>query len=189
MELESLQYAEEMNESQLREIMNIYGEDVWHYIYYLTKNTGQADDLAQEVFIKCYYRICTYRGESSFKAWLLTIARNTVFTYRKSRFYRTSLWGGVQPLVAGTEEQELPLEQLGTTRSAEMEYLGNSQAQDIWAVIMALPDKYREVLVLDLKYGLTIKEIAGMAGLPQGTVKSRLHRARQKVQSKLRGAE
>lgn len=74
MELEGLQHSETMNEQQLREIMSRYGEDIWNYIYYLTKNSEQADDLAQEVFIKCYYRIGTYRGNSSFKAWLLTIA-------------------------------------------------------------------------------------------------------------------
>lgn len=62
MELEGLQHCETMNEQQLREIMSRYGEDIWNYIYYLTKNSEQADDLAQEVFIKCYYRIGTYRG-------------------------------------------------------------------------------------------------------------------------------
>ncbi len=193
---DELKDAETMNEDQLRQVMGLYGNDIWNYIYYLTKNAGQADDLTQEVFVKCFYRIGTYKGTSSLKAWLFTIARNTVFSYRKSRFFRTGLWGGVQSLSSVYEERQgaeagqhgtMVEQQLGTSRSAEMEYLGNQQTRDIWDIIMKLPEKLREVLVLDLKAELSVNEIAGLTGLPPGTVKSRLHRARHKVQDKLRG--
>ncbi|WP_051051494.1 RNA polymerase sigma factor [Paenibacillus sonchi] len=189
-ELQDLAHAAAMSEEQLRQIMGFYGNDVWHYIYYLTKSADIADDLAQEVFIKCFYRIGTYRGPSSFKAWLFTIARNTVFSYRKSRFFRSGFWGGVQAIrnnepARNSWPDELP----GTARSAEMEYLGNRRTDEIWSIIMQLPDKFREVLVLDLKAELSVQEIAGLTGLSPGTVKSRLHRARHKVQEKLRGME
>ncbi|WP_310830027.1 RNA polymerase sigma factor [Paenibacillus pedocola] len=193
---DELKDAETMNEDQLRQVMGLYGNDIWNYIYYLTKNAEQADDLTQEVFVKCFYRIGTYRGTSGLKAWLFTIARNTVFSYRKSRFFRTGLWGGgvqsLSPVYAerqGTEagQHGTLVEQLGTSRSAEMEYLGNQQTRDIWDIIMKLPEKLREVLVLDLKAELSVNEIAGLTGLPPGTVKSRLHRARHKVLDKLRG--
>nr|WP_019908778.1 RNA polymerase sigma factor [Paenibacillus sp. HW567] len=180
LELDGLKRAQAMNEEQLRRIMDLYGDDIWNYIYYLTKSADIADDLAQEVFIKCFYRIGTYQGSSSLKAWLFTIARNTVFSYRKSKFFRS----GLNPL-----NYSLSDELSGTARSAEMEYLGNRRVDEIWSVIMKLPDKFREVLVLDLKAELTIKEIAELTRLSPGTVKSRLHRARQKVQEKLRGME
>ncbi|WP_438494567.1 RNA polymerase sigma factor [Paenibacillus sp. IHBB 3054] len=190
LELDNLKAAETMDEEQLRRIMSLYGEDIWHYIYYLTGNSEQADDLAQEVFVKCYYRIGTYRGTSSLKAWLFTIARNTVFSYRKSRFFRSGLWGGVQTLSpSGSGNEGLVLEQTGITRSAEMEYLGNRHIDDIWSIIMKLPDKFREVLVLDLRAELSVKEIAELTRLSPGTVKSRLHRARRKVQESIRGLE
>lgn len=91
------------------------------------------------------------------KAWLFTIALNTVFSYRKSRFFRAGLWGGrVQTLTHDPERQgaeggqrSISMEQPGTSRSAEMEYLGN-QTRDIWNIIMKLPEKLHEVLVLDL---------------------------------------
>lgn len=186
--LEGLQHAESMTEQQLREIMNYYGNDVWNYIYYLTKSYEQADDLAQEVFIECYYRIGTFRGTSTLKAWLLTIARNTVFSYRKSRFFRTGLWGEVQPLTkVDSDQREFPIEQLGITRSAEMEYLGSQHISEVWDLIMGLSPKFREILVLDLKYELSVKEISALTHLSPGTVKSRLHRAQQKIQNKLKG--
>ncbi|WP_306010706.1 RNA polymerase sigma factor [Paenibacillus sp. P46E] len=190
LEQQQLAHIAVMSEEQLRRIMGFYGDDIWNYIYYLTKSADMADDLAQEVFIKCYYRIGTYRGSSSLKAWLFTIARNTVFSHRKSRFFRSGLWGGVQTITrAEPAKNSFPDELLGTVRSAEMEYLGNRRMDEIWSVILQLPDKFREVLVLDLKAELSIQEIAGLTGLSTGTVKSRLHRARHKVQEKLRGME
>ncbi|UQZ37406.1 RNA polymerase subunit sigma-70 [Paenibacillus sp. PK3_47] len=191
LELNGLEQAEAISEEQLRMIMKLYGEDVWNYIYFLTKSSDQADELTQEVFIKCYYRIGTYRGASSLKTWLFTIARNTVFTYRKSRFFRAGLWGGVQPLTQenDTGQRENSGVTAGAARSAEMEYLGSRQIDEIWSLIMGLPDKLREVLVLDLKAELSVRGIAELIQISPGTVKSRLHRARRKVQDKLRRME
>jgi RNA polymerase sigma-70 factor (ECF subfamily) len=62
-----------------------------------------------------------------------------------------------------------------------------SAANEIWSKVLMLPVKYREVLILDAKYELTTKEIAGVLGLAEGTVKSRLHRARQKMSELRRG--
>ncbi|WP_342671131.1 RNA polymerase sigma factor [Paenibacillus borealis] len=189
LELDGLEQAEAISEEQLRQIMKLYGEDVWNYIYFLTKSSDQADELAQEVFIKCYYRIGTYRGISSLKTWLFTIARNTVFSYRKSRFFRSGLWGGVQPLPAAAQKRQDAAGLAAVARSAEMEYLGNRQVDEIWGLIMSLPDKLREVLVLDLKAELSVREISELIGISPGTVKSRLHRARYKIQDKLRRME
>lgn len=189
LELDGLEQAEAISEEQLQQIMKLYGEDVWNYIYFLTKNSDQADELTQEVFIKCYYRIGTFRGASSLKTWLFTIARNTVFSYRKSRFFRSGLWGGMQPLPAAPQERQDAAGQAAVARSAEMEYLGNRQVDEIWSMIMKLPDKLREVLVLDLKAELSVREIAELIRISPGTVKSRLHRARHKIQDKLRRME
>lgn len=87
------------------------------------------------------------------------------------------------------KQREKTVEPLGVARSAEMEYLGNQSIGEIWDLIMALSPKLREILVLDLKYELSIKEIAELMNLSHGTVKSRLHRARQKIQNKLKGVE
>lgn len=65
--------------------------------------------------------------------------------------------------------------------SAEREALGNQYANRIWEIIMSLPDKNREVLVLDIHHGLSIAEMADLLNVAQGTVKSRLARAREKV--------
>nr|WP_318652417.1 RNA polymerase sigma factor [Paenibacillus lycopersici] len=171
-ESDYLKHVMEMDAGALRDTMDRYGQDVWNYAFFLTGARDLADDIAQDVFIKAYYRIGSYRGQSSFKTWLLAITRNTAFSYRRSAFLRK-----VKLLPHAAET--------GTAASAENEYLDAHYTDEIWDIIMALPARYREVLVLDIRYGLTGEEIAALLGIAHGTVKSRLHRARAKVQRQL----
>lgn len=165
-----------MDAATLRDVMDRYGSDIWNYAYFLTKNRELADEITQDVFIKAYYRIETFRGSSSFKTWLLTIARNTAFRYKRASFLRR-----VRLLPSIRSEQS------GRAgRSAENEYMEERYADDIWETIMALPDKYREVLVLDIRYDLSTDAMAKLLNVAAGTVKSRLHRAREKVQRMLK---
>lgn len=82
------QYVKELDAADIRNLMEIYGDDVWNYAFFLTKDVHLADDIAQETFIKAYRRFHTYRRESSIRTWLLKITRNTTFTYRSRAFAR-----------------------------------------------------------------------------------------------------
>ncbi|WP_342436857.1 RNA polymerase sigma factor [Paenibacillus sp. FSL L8-0436] len=160
----------------LREMMESYGSDVWHYAFFLTRSREQADDISQEVFLKAYRNIGKYRGHSTLKTWLLTITRNTAFSWRRNSFWRRFIPLG---------EQHTP----GQARSAEKEAMGNQYVSRIWEIVMELPDKHREVLVLDIQQGLSIAEISRMLGIAEGTVKSRLGRAREKVRTAIKEEE
>jgi RNA polymerase sigma-70 factor (ECF subfamily) len=69
----------------------------------------------------------------------------------------------------------------GTYPSAETEMMNQTLSDDLWRVVMGLSVKFREILVLNIKYEMSQKEIADLLGLSEGTVKSRLSRARQKL--------
>ncbi|MFC6649197.1 RNA polymerase sigma factor [Paenibacillus rhizoplanae] len=157
----------------LREMMETYGPDVWNYAFFLTRSREQANDISQEVFLKAYKSIGKYRGQSTLKTWLLTITRNTAFSLRKSSF-----WRRFTPL--GSHQDQ------GGTLSAEQEAIGNQYANRIWEIIMELPDKYREILVLDIQQDLSVSELSALLGIAQGTVKSRLGRAREKVRTAIK---
>ncbi|MCK6078035.1 RNA polymerase sigma factor [Paenibacillus silvae] len=165
--------------------MDDYGNDVWNYVYFLTKNAEQADDLSQEVFVRAYTGIANYRGDCSIKTWLLTITRNTTFTYRKSRFFRSSLWGETLSLESDPDRFELTsmLRERSAHPSAEMEVMRKAHVHEIWDIVLVLPEKFREILLLHLRYGLTTTEIADMLRISQGTAKSRLSRAKEKVRN------
>jgi len=172
LEFEYVKQMVSMDTDTLDAIMEHYGRDIWNYAYFLTGQHALADDIAQEVFIKAYYGIHTFRGQSSLKTWLLTITRHTAFRHKRSFFLRrVTLLERIQPG--------------GHSLSAETEFLDRQYTDDIWEIIMELPVKFREVLVLDLHYDMPIQQIAELLGIAAGTVKSRLHRARQKVQIKL----
>ena len=159
----------------LREMMEEYGSDVWNYAFFLTRSREQANDISQEVFLKAYKNISNYRGQSSMKTWLLTITRNTAFSWSKNFWRRFVILGDQTSTV--------------NAPSAEKEALGNQYANRIWEIIMELPDKNREVLVLDIQHGLSIAEMSGLLNVAQGTVKSRLARAREKVRKAIKEDE
>ncbi|WP_433582698.1 RNA polymerase sigma factor [Paenibacillus amylolyticus] len=178
-----LAQAQTIDNYTLSSMMDDYGNDVWNYAYFLTKSAEQADELSQEVFIRAYSGIAQYRGECSLKTWLLTITRNTTFTYRKSRFFRSSLWGETLSIETEREYsgQRVMIQEKTSHPSAEMEVIRKEHVSEIWDIVLALPRKFREILLLNLKYELTTSEIAEMLKISLGTVKSRLSRGKDKV--------
>jgi len=165
---DALAYLTEMNEDILSDLIAKYGQEVWNYAYFVTKNRSMADDITQDVFIQAYRHIASFRKESSVKTWLLKITRNISYNYRSSAFIRKVLL--VDIIAPG-----------GTSRSAEQAYLEQEATNDVWKHVMSLPTKHREVLVLHAKYQLTLKEIADVLQISEGTVKSRLHHARKRM--------
>ena len=122
----------------------------------------EADDLVQEVFISAYKGLATLRDRNAFGAWLAMIARN-----RANEFYRS-----FKPT------EELP-EDLKTAVNVKRE------ANEILATICALPDCYRETLILRLVEGLTGNEIADQTGLTPESVRVNLHRGMKLLREKL----
>jgi len=174
---EYLRYISETTDAKaiLRDLMTAYGDDVWNFAFSICRRVDLAQDITQDVFLKVYRRLGTFRGESSVKTWLLTITRNTALDYMRSSLFRRVMF---------VENVALP----GANRSAETEAIEKMNIRDIWKLVLKLPAKYREVLILSAHHRLSIKEIAEILGVSVGTVKSRLHHARLKV-SKMREHE
>ncbi|WP_282937716.1 RNA polymerase sigma factor [Paenibacillus sp. RC67] len=152
----------------LEEMMLAHGEDVWNYAFFMTRKKELADDIAQEVFVRVYERLYSFRGEATVKTWLLTITRNLVKDHWRSAWIRKVIPFGLQ-----TKDSSSP--------SAEVEAIGMLVEEEVWQVVLELPRKLREVLLLHAHHQLTHAEIAELLSLSEGTVKSRLFRAREKV--------
>lgn len=162
--------------SVLKELMESFGQDVWNYAYFLTKRRDAADDISQDVFLRAFQHLKDFQGRSSVKTWLLTITRNLSLNYLKSSFIsKVSLAGWLTTRQAGP--------------SAEMEFLDTEAVSQIWKHVMQLPQAYREVLLLEFHFQLTRKEMAELLGISEGTIKSRLHRARVRMENLLRGED
>ncbi|MDQ6420004.1 sigma-70 family RNA polymerase sigma factor [Paenibacillus sp. LHD-117] len=156
----------------LEDLMREYGEDVWRFAYFLTRRRDAADDIAQETFIVAYRRLYAFRGESSVKSWLLGIARNKSLHYLRSAFFRK---------VVLTDAVAIKKDAAGAAESAEDIVFGQIAASGVWETVMTLQRKHREVVLMAYHYEMTMTEIASALGVSEGTVKSRLSRAKRKM--------
>jgi len=171
LEFQYLTCKDRLDKSELNDLMTEYGDDVRRYAFAITKNREQAKDVAQEVFIKAYRSFGSFKGRSSVKTWLFAITRNLAINEMKSSYMRRIvLFGWVKSQ--------------GQGESAESAYFEEQSVRELREAIMGLPIKLRETLLLSLEHGLTMPEVAELLNVSEGTVKSRLHRARKAVNRK-----
>jgi len=141
---------------------------------WLARNAHDAEDVVQEAYLRAFEHYDEFRGQSA-RAWLLTIVRNACL----SRLRRKAI---------ADESMEFD-EQMHTPEhsSADPESLALKEATavQIGEALRDLPEEYREVIVLRELEEMSYKEIAGIAGVPVGTVMSRLARGRERLRKSL----
>jgi RNA polymerase sigma-70 factor (ECF subfamily) len=144
----------------------------------LARDPAEAEDLTQETMLKALRAWHQYQPGTNAKAWLLTILRNTFINrYRRDQHRRETVdVHDIEPFTVFREVQDVDPE--GTFFSKIVD-------DEILRAIDALPPEFRETLVLSDVEGLSYAEIADIEGVPVGTVKSRLFRARQALQKRL----
>ncbi len=156
---------------------------VYVMLLMLLRNETDAEDAAQETFIKVYRNLQAFRGDSKFSTWVLSIARNEGLARLRRRTLRPEesleldaegSMGDYTP-AALTDWREIPLESL------ERKELGKCIRQ----AVLGLPPIYREVVQLRDIEELDVAETASLLGITAGSVKVRLHRARMMLQREL----
>jgi RNA polymerase sigma factor (sigma-70 family) len=168
--------ASHSNEEVIEWIIDQYGESIVRLAFTYVKDKGRAEDIAQEVFIKCYQHLHTFRGEASLKGWVYKITTNKCKDELRSWTFRK-----VKP---SKYDQESFL----TNQSAEEVVHSNQLEERISQAVLSLPVKYREVVILFYYENLPLKEICSMIQKSENTVKTRLRRARQLLKKKLEGS-
>jgi RNA polymerase sigma-70 factor, ECF subfamily len=160
-------------EGGFEELVKRYQRPISAYVYRMVGDYDSALDLTQEIFIKIYGSLSRYRPEFKFSTWIYKIAHNAAIDHLR----RTS--GRERSLVNGTEndQYDLPIESEGL--SPEQQSEREERRVEIETVVRSLPTAYRELIVLRHSQDLTYEEIVDVTGLPLGTVKNRLFRARE----------
>ncbi len=154
-------------------IMREYGNDVLRTCYSYVKDVHSAEDLYQETFIKVYKNLDTFGGESSIKTWVIRIAINTCKDFLKSAYSRH-----VVPMEEFMEES---IQAKDCFEDVEKQ----DSARHIRDAVMALPDVYKDVVMCVYFNEMSVAECAKSLDISEGTVKSRLSRARDKLKSVL----
>lgn len=162
-------------EDSFEELVRRYQRPIAAYVYRMVNDYDAALDLTQEVFIKVYNSLGRYRSEFKFSTWIYKIAHNSAVDHLRRHSTReqslTNEFGG--------EQRELPIE--SRKLSPEQESEREERRAEIERVIHLLPTPYRELILLRHSHDLSYDEIAEVTGLPLGTVKNRLFRAREEM--------
>ena len=159
----------ESTEERLTRLMQTHGNSVLRICYLYLKDHALAQDAAQTTFVKAWQALHTLRNDAMEKAWLMRIAVNTCKSILRSREYKL--------YAQSPDMDEIP------DPAAEASFPDTT----VLSTVLALPDKYREVIVLYYYQGLSSLDIARALKLPQATILTRLHRARKLLESQLKG--
>jgi RNA polymerase sigma-70 factor, ECF subfamily len=144
----------------------------------------EARDVAQEVFLQVYKRLDAFEGRSSLRTWIYRIVVNQC--HNRRRFWLRRRRDRERPLDDAALAPSLP----GTSDPRSNPYeeaLRRERARQVQAALLQLRFEYRSVLVLRELMGLSCEDVAATLGVPEGTVKSRLSRAREAMRRKLAG--
>ena len=160
-------------DGSFEELVRRYQRPIAAYVYRMVGNYESALDLTQEIFIKVYNSLSRYRAEFKFSTWIYKIAHNASVDHLRRNSTRE------QSLVAGPDGDtfDLPIESAHLTPEQESER--KERRGEIESVVRALPANYRELIILRHSQDLSYEEIVEVTGLPLGTVKNRLFRARE----------
>lgn len=160
------------------ELVELYQRPVYNLCYRMLNEAGEAEDAAQEAFLRAYQHLDRYDNTRPFKTWLLSIASNyCIDRIRKRRLTWLSL------------EEPLPPHPSLTSGEAEPEdaALTGERGAAIQAMLSQLAPEYRAAVVLRYWYDMSYTEIAEMLDTTESAIKSRLFRARQSLAEKMEG--
>lgn len=150
-----------------RDLIQRYQRMIFIFIYKMVNNVSDAEDLTQEVFVKAYEKLASYRGDSQFSTWLHTLARNrTIDFLRRKKYY-------------DSDEQLAYIPSQAQDESPQESLLGKERREEIARAFAQLSEPYREVIVLRCTHEYPFEKIASLLGVAESTARVRYLRARQ----------
>lgn len=161
------------------QLVRRYQDRIYATIYHMTSNHEDANDLAQETFIKAYTALKTFKGDSSFYTWIYRIAVNKTINFLKTRKNKTQL--SLNDLDFNAEHDP-DLLALVSEKTPRRDAALRELQEKLNAALLKLSETHRLVVTLHDVQGLSHEEIAEIMDCNTGTVRSRLFYARQQLQ-------
>lgn len=163
-------------------LVELHQDRIYASVLRIVRDEHRAFDIVQEAFVQAYRAIDTYEDRAKFSTWLYRIAMNLITSHH--RHDSAQKRGGSQTRTS------LDVEGMPEPGSGERDPGEKAAAGEIGVIVRAaideLEDEYREVIVMRDLQDLSYEEIAEMLKVPPGTVRSRLHRGREKLKDKLK---
>jgi RNA polymerase sigma-70 factor (ECF subfamily) len=172
-------------EEAFERLVRRHEREVYRLVLRLLRNPDDALEVAQETFIRAYRGLSSFRGEAAFRTWLYGIALNAART-RQASLSKTL--ARTQSIEGDEDDPPSPLLSVSDpSPSPENRALGGELKEALLAALSRISPEHREILLLREVEGLDYGEVGALLGIPEGTVKSRLARARRAVREALEG--
>jgi RNA polymerase sigma-70 factor (ECF subfamily) len=163
------------SEAAYRDLVTRYATPAVNFIYRFIRDRALAEDLAQEGFLRVYQRLNTYDPQRKFSSWFFQVLRNITIDYLRVNRVPTASLDELED--EGHRGAAADRESVSPEQAAQQGELAFAME----AALSRIRPEYREVVVLRYQEGFTHPEIAEILGLPSGTVKTYLHRARKEL--------
>lgn len=181
-EEELVRRAAMRDKEAFRELFERYGQRVFAIAYDVVRRKEDAEDVVQESFVKAYLSLPEFRGQSSFYTWLYRIVYNLAIDYRR----KTSRRGGETLEYEDSRQSAVTAGASEPPPSPDEAVSRSERAARIRKELDQISEDHRMVIILREVDGLNYEEIADVLKISKGTVMSRLHYARKKLQKALR---
>jgi len=163
-----------LNQPDFEQVFLPHLDAAYNLARWLLRNDQDAEDAVQETYMRAHKAFTRFRGGNG-KAWLMTILRNVCYTMiKKMRSHETP-----EPF-----DEEIH-QSMGSATETQEAFRQKANAESLKLALEKLPNEFREIIVLHDLEGLAYKEIAGVVGIPIGTVMSRLARARGRLRNEI----
>ena len=179
-EMKLIEKARDGDRSAFEQLVKLHEKNVYSLALKLTKNREDALDAAQEAFLKAWISLKSFRGDSKFSSWLYRLTYNTCLD-----FLRKSKKGEIISLTS-EEDEETVADIKDPAPTPEEQTVKREIKKTVQNAVDALPEEHRQIIVMREFTGMSYAEIAESMSISEGTVKSRLSRARAKLAEILR---
>lgn len=173
-----------MNKIQLEQCIRDYGKELYSFCRYLTKNVQEAEDLYQDTFLKVVELRERIDYEYNPKSYLASVALH-LWSNKKRKYAWRMRIAGIERLVEETAEDEKSVTCEKLASPVEEGILQKEEKMLVQKAVADLEEKYRVVVYLYYTMQLSVGEISRVLKIPEGTVKTRLHKARKLLKKKL----
>ncbi len=169
------------DKAAFEDLVRRFSKYVYTTAFFILRDTHEAEDVSQEVFVKVYLSIKGFRGLSSFKTWIRKLTVNTCID--KLRL-RSKIKDRKVSLDKMTEDYEVVFTKF--SQNLEKSFFNKETVKEVLKIVVNLDENYRIPLILRDLQDYSYREIAELTGKPIGTVKTNIHRARKMIKEKIR---
>ena len=169
------------DKAAFEELVKLYSKYVYTNAFFMLRDTHDAEDISQEVFVKVYLSIKNFRGLSSFKTWLRKLTINTCIDKLRIKSKTTN-----KKISLDAFEENFDFVFTDTNHNTERDFFTKETVREVLSIIVNLEESYRIPLILRDLQDYSYREIAFLINKPIGTVKTNIHRARKTIKEKLK---